>query len=126
METRVAENYEVVSLDGVKYAVVRESVFRELCRRAKVESAGRRTADAHQATELAELDRESLTRRLTDRRKRAGLSQAELARRAGIRAETLNRVERGRTTPDFSTIRKLVIAMNEAECAADCGPPTRS
>lgn len=53
--------------------------------------------------------------RLTARRKRTGLTQAGLARRAGIRVETLNRVERGRTMPDFSTVRKLVVAMSEAE-----------
>jgi predicted transcriptional regulator len=38
-----------------------------------------------------------------------------LARRAGVRAETLNRIERGHTTPDFATVRKLVVAMNAAE-----------
>jgi transcriptional regulator with XRE-family HTH domain len=38
-----------------------------------------------------------------------------LARQAGIRPETLNRIERGRTTPDFATVRKLVVAMNAAE-----------
>ena len=45
----------------------------------------------------------------------ARLSQAELARRAGVRPETLNRIERGHTTPDFATIRKLVVAMDAAE-----------
>ena len=49
------------------------------------------------------------------RRQAAGLSQAELARRAAIRPETLKRIERGWTTPDFATVRKLVVAMNAAE-----------
>ena len=49
------------------------------------------------------------------RRQAAGLSQAELARRASVRPETLNRIERGRTTPDFATVRKLVVAMDAAE-----------
>jgi len=56
-----------------------------------------------------------LAEKLVRRRLAAGLSQAELARRAGIRPETLNRIERGRTTPDFATVRKLVVAMNAAE-----------
>ena len=59
-----------------------------------------------------------LRRKLIRRRRAAGLSQAELARRAGIRPETLNRIERGRTTPDFATVRKLVLAMDAAEQAA--------
>lgn len=43
------------------------------------------------------------------------MTQAQLARLAGIRPETLNRIERGRTTPDFATIRKLVVAIGAAE-----------
>ena len=60
-------------------------------------------------------DRQSLAEKLRARRQAARLSQAELARRAGIRPETLNRIERGRTTPDFATIRKIVEAIGEAE-----------
>jgi DNA-binding XRE family transcriptional regulator len=61
------------------------------------------------------LDRASLAGRLIRRRRITGLSQAELARRAGIRPETVNRIERGRTTPDFATIRKLVEALRAGE-----------
>jgi ribosome-binding protein aMBF1 (putative translation factor) len=60
-------------------------------------------------------DPTSLAAKLVRRRQAAGLSQAELARRAAIRPETLNRIERGRTTPDFATVRKLVLAMDAAE-----------
>jgi DNA-binding XRE family transcriptional regulator len=35
------------------------------------------------------------------------LTQAELARRAAIRPETLNRIEKGKTTPDTATIAKI-------------------
>jgi ribosome-binding protein aMBF1 (putative translation factor) len=37
----------------------------------------------------------------------AGLTQRELARRAGIRVETLNRAERGAVVPDVRTLRKI-------------------
>jgi predicted transcriptional regulator len=40
-------------------------------------------------------------------REAAGLTQRELARRAGIRAETLNRAERGVVVPDVRTLRKI-------------------
>ena len=43
------------------------------------------------------------------------IDAVRMCRRAGIRPETLNRIERGRTTPDFATVRKLVVAMNAAE-----------
>lgn len=104
-----------VELDGVRYVIVRESVFEELCRRADVPSvAGGATPE----TRPDELDRATLAEKLIRRRTAAGLSQAELARRAGIRPETLNRIERGRTNPDFATVRKLVLAMDAADQAA--------
>jgi DNA-binding XRE family transcriptional regulator len=65
----------------------------------------------------------ALAQRLLERRRRAGLSQAELARRAGVRVETLNRIERGKVTPDFATIRKLVVALHQS-AQAPHRPPT--
>src|SRR5437660_3687811 len=47
-------------------------------------------------------------------RRRLGLSQAELARRAGIRPETLNRIEQGRNKPSVPTIAKLDRALQAA------------
>ncbi len=104
-----------VDLDGVRYVIVRESIFEELCRRAKVSSE---SGPDDSGVPSDELDGASLAEKLIRRRKASGLSQAELARRAGIRPETLNRIERGRTTPDFATIRKLVLAVEAAEQAA--------
>ena len=102
-----------IELEGIGYVVMRESDFQRLCKMAGVEQDD---SSAEQSPGMGlDLDRASLAERLIKRRRVAGLSQAELARRAGIRPETLNRIERGRTTPDFATVRKLVVAMNEAE-----------
>jgi DNA-binding XRE family transcriptional regulator len=102
-----------MELDGNRYVVLREAIFQRLCSMAGVRCS---IPDVSEALVPAlGMDRESLAKRLVRRRKVVGLTQAELARLAGIRPETLNRIERGRTTPDFATIRKLVIAMNEAE-----------
>jgi DNA-binding XRE family transcriptional regulator len=104
-----------VELDGVRYVILRETIFEELCRRAEVSvEAG----SAGPGTRPDELDGATLAEKLIRRRRASGLSQAELARRAGVRPETLNRIERGHTTPDFATIRKLVLAMDAAEEAA--------
>jgi DNA-binding XRE family transcriptional regulator len=103
-----------VELDGIRYVILRESLFERLCEKAGVEP--RSASSTEEAPTLGfDVDRASLAGKLIRRRRAAGLSQAELARRAGIRAETLNRIERGRTTPDFATVRKLVVAMNAAE-----------
>jgi ribosome-binding protein aMBF1 (putative translation factor) len=103
-----------VELDGVRYVILRESAFESLCEKAGVDHSRPEAQDGLLESRL-DLDRATLAEKLVRRRRAAGLSQAELARRAGIRPETLNRIERGRTTPDFATVRKLVVAMNEAE-----------
>jgi len=48
-------------------------------------------------------------------RQAAGLTQTELARRAGIRVETLNRAERGAVIPDVRTLRKIERALQAAK-----------
>lgn len=100
-----------LELGGVEYVVLPKPAFERLCKLAGVDTGPTEREPLLEAG----LDRVSLAEKLVGRRKAAGLSQAELARRAGVRPETLNRIERGRTTPDFATIRKLVVAMNEAE-----------
>jgi DNA-binding XRE family transcriptional regulator len=48
-------------------------------------------------------------------RRKIGLPQAELARRAGIRPETLNGIEQGHVDPSLRTIKKIDQALIEAE-----------
>ncbi len=103
-----------VELDGVRYVILRESAFERLCEKAGVDGS-RPTEGQEPLAPGLDLDRATLAEKLVGRRKAAGLSQVALARRAGIRPETLSRIERGRTTPDFATVRKLVVAMNAAE-----------
>lgn len=97
-----------LTLGAVDYVVLREDAYQRL-RRPGSEEEG----------DIADLippaaDEASIGRRIRERRLQAGLTQAELARRAGVRAETLNRIERARTTPDFATLRKLSAALRAA------------
>ncbi len=103
-----------LELDGVRYVILRATAFDLLCEMAGV-TPGDRAADTERLTPGLDLDQASLAEKLSRRRRVAGLSQAELARRAGIRPETLNRIERGHSNPDFATIRKLVVALAAAE-----------
>jgi DNA-binding XRE family transcriptional regulator len=63
----------------------------------------------------AEYARVSLARKILRQRRRAGLTQVELARRAGIRPETLNRIEQGKTAPSVATVEKIDRALRKAE-----------
>jgi DNA-binding XRE family transcriptional regulator len=56
-----------------------------------------------------------LARKISRRRRAAGLSQVELAKRAGIRPETLNRLEQGKHTPTVETINKIDRALTKIE-----------
>jgi DNA-binding XRE family transcriptional regulator len=56
----------------------------------------------------------SLALKIIRHRRKLGLSQAELARRAGIRPKTLNRIEQGRNKPSVPTIAKIDRALKAA------------
>ena len=48
-------------------------------------------------------------------RRRLGLTQADLAHRAGIRPESLNRIELGYVAPKMGTVEKIDRVLREAE-----------
>ena len=54
-------------------------------------------------------------------RRRAGLSQRELARRSGVAQPTVSRVESGRMSPTFDTLSALVRACGMQLLAGDQG-----
>lgn len=58
-----------------------------------------------------EYTRALLARKLITARKKAGFTQAELAHRAGVRIETVNRIERAKTNPTIGVVEKLLKAM---------------
>ena len=98
--------YQRVRLDGNWYVIIGEDEFRALTQARKP----KRKIDALDAMNISD---QRLADRLLQRRQDAELTQKDLAKLAGVRVETLNRIEKGRTTPDFKTIRKLVNAINE-------------
>ena len=104
MKTRPTD-YPCILLDGKKYVVIPEDEFHALTQPHK-------TVNQRDELDAFNVSDQRLADRLVQRRRESGLTQKDLAHRAGIRVETLNRIEKGRTTPDFKSIRKLVIAMN--------------
>jgi DNA-binding XRE family transcriptional regulator len=66
-------------------------------------------------------------RKIIDQRTSAGLSQKALAERAGVRPETLNRIEKGKSIPDTKTLAKIdraLKATTDAVPAIGSEPPT--
>ncbi|MEX2141180.1 MAG: helix-turn-helix transcriptional regulator [Pirellulales bacterium] len=59
-----------------------------------------------------EAARAVLGQKLIEKRRALGWSQAELARRAGVRTETVNRLEQGKHTPSLPTVDKLQRALD--------------
>jgi len=68
-------------------------------------------ADAKGRFPAIEYARASIARSLICDRKAAGLSQQALAKRAGIRQETLSRIESGKHTPTVATLKKIEHAL---------------
>ncbi len=105
-------------IKGEKFVVVPESEYEELLsRRAGGESdlppLPKPLANGnYPAVQYA---RASLARKLIRERRAIGLSQAQLARLAGISAETLNRIERLKMSPSVATVEKLDRALTKAQ-----------
>lgn len=107
---------KILELGGKRWAILAEKDFKRLA--AQAAEGGwpeLPKPDAQGDYPAVEYARASLAQKIVKARRMAGLSQAELARRAGIRPETLNRIEKGKTTPDVATIAKIQRALDKVE-----------
>src|SRR5205814_1868116 len=82
--------------------------------------------DAHGNYPAVEYARASLARKIIRDRVAAGLSQRELARLAGVRVETLCRIETGKHIPSVPTIDKLDRAIRQAAKGPGSKRPRRA
>ncbi|MCI0379465.1 MAG: helix-turn-helix domain-containing protein [Gemmataceae bacterium] len=98
-------------MDGKAYVIVEKGEFDRL-RERRLPTLPAADADGHfPAVAYA---RASLARKIVRDRTNAGLTQKELAKKAGIRVETLCRVETGKHTPSLATLHKIDRALNAA------------
>jgi DNA-binding XRE family transcriptional regulator len=109
-------------IEGKRYVLLRETEYETLCREAgrfedvpdddlpplpKPDKQGRVPA--------VEYSRISLARDLIRQRKATSLSQQELADRAGVRQETISRIESGKHTVTVKTYDKIFQALEAAQ-----------
>lgn len=62
-------------------------------------------------TQKAESLAKRLSKNLSDRRKKLGLTQEKIAGRVGLDTESVSRFERGKTLPSLATLERLAIGL---------------
>jgi DNA-binding XRE family transcriptional regulator len=113
------------TMDGKRFVVLPEIEYRRLRERSPGKGAaeewglpplpGKLPSGNYPAVEYA---RALMARDLIRSRRRLGLTQSELARRAGVRVESLNRIERAKMTATPKLMEKLDAVLS--------GSPTRA
>jgi len=102
---------QTLQLDGKVYVVLERDVYERLATLAKMPPMPEPDDEGnYPAVEYA---RASIARSIMQDRIKAGLSQRELAELAGIRAETLCRIETGKHTASVPTIEKIDRALKK-------------
>jgi DNA-binding XRE family transcriptional regulator len=97
-----------ISLGGKSYVILERKEYEQLVTLAKAAALPPLPEpDAEGNYPAVEYTRASIARSLLRDRVAAGLSQKELAKRAGIRVETLCRIETGKHTPSVATLQKI-------------------
>lgn len=91
-----------IRIQGKPFVLVSKPDFDRLCRRAE----GLRQ-------DAAAVARDSVGPDLRARRHQTRRTLAQIAGRAGIREETLSRIENGRTNPTVATVRAILRALEE-------------
>ena len=105
------------TVKGERMVMLAEDEFERLLHKADEWEPLLPEPDADGNYPALESSRVSLTRKIIRDRRRLGLTQADLARRAGIRPESLNRIERGTHSPSIVTVQKIDRALEAAEAA---------
>lgn len=99
---------QTIHLSGKDYVVVEKEQYSRLATLARAaDLPALPKPDAQGNVPAVEYARASLARKIIKDRVAAGLTQRELAKQAGIRFETLCRIEKGRHTPSVPTIDSI-------------------
>jgi DNA-binding XRE family transcriptional regulator len=104
---------QTVTLAGERFVIMPEADYRRLTTEGGEPQMP--PADKKGNYPAAQALQVSIARELVRRRRAAGLTQIELARRAAVRPETLNRIEQGKHAPSVPTIEKLDRELTKAE-----------
>jgi ribosome-binding protein aMBF1 (putative translation factor) len=111
-----------ITRNGSRFALVPWADYQRMTRREQAVASPTRPSlpplppvSADGTGNAIDFARASIGRTLIRRRQAAGLSQQALARRAGVRQETISRIESGKHTVTVRVIDKIDKALNRAE-----------
>jgi DNA-binding XRE family transcriptional regulator len=117
---------QTIQLDGKAYVILERERYDELTTRAKAcDLPPLPEADAEGNRPAAEFLRVSLARDTIRERAELGLTQRELAKLAGIRVETLCRLEAAKHVPSVVTMEKIDRALKRVRHERQGKPKTR-
>jgi ribosome-binding protein aMBF1 (putative translation factor) len=112
---------QVVTQNGKRFVMVEEREWQRVRQLAAMaEAADNATLPEYPPADEAgnrpavAFARVSIARKIIEARRAAGLSQEELARQAGVRQETISRIESGKHSPTIRTVEKIERALNRA------------
>jgi DNA-binding XRE family transcriptional regulator len=109
---------QTLTIAGKKFALLPIEDYRQLLKGSKPDESGLPPLPEPSPGgnyPAREFMRASIARDIIKRRKAAGLSQAELARRARIQPAVLNRIEKVKVDAETATVEKIVAALDAAE-----------
>lgn len=110
---------QALILDGKEYVIMRRHEYEAIAGELGDKLPPLPEPDAEGLTPAVEYGRALLARKLIQRREALGITQAALARMAGMPKETVNRVERGKVNPAATTLKRILRALDKAESAAE-------
>ena len=103
-----------LDIQGRKFVLIPEAEYRRLTKRTAHAIPSMPPLSSDGIYPAGRAMRAMMARKIIAARNAVGLSQAALARKAGIRVETLNRLEKGKHTPDLATMAKINKALDAA------------
>ena len=106
--------HATLNMKGKTFVLVPESEYRALTS-APAKAPEFPAAGADGNFPAIQTGRVSIAREIIRRRQAVGLSQKALSIAAGIRVETLNRLEKAKVTADTAAIAKIDRALRRAE-----------
>ena len=116
---------QTVERNGKRFVLVEAGELRRLERLARLAAADESAlpplppADDEGSRPAVEYARASIARSIIQERRQLGLSQEELARMAGVRQETISRLESAKHSPTVRTVEKIDRALKRFAAQAE-------